>query len=83
MKKLYIHENVTYGSSGRNWKFTAPGYQLTTAFKGGVETAHKVARIVAGSIKRSGTMDNFGRANIFTVTNKAKLAIAAAEAFNG
>lgn len=83
MKKLYIHETVTYGSSGRNWKFTAPGYELKTAFKGGAETAHKVARIVAGAVKRMGTMDNLGRANIFTVTNNAKLAVAAAAAFNG
>lgn len=83
MKKLYTHETVTYGSSGRNWVFKAPGYELKTAFKGGAETAHKVARIVAGAVKRSGEMDNLGRANIYTVTHKAKLAVEAAAAFNG
>lgn len=76
-------ENVTYGASGRRWQFTAAvegkeTYSYSTPLMhGGAETAHKIARVINGAVKRSktGGMDNLGRSNmakIFHAAAKAK-----------
>jgi hypothetical protein len=75
MSKQYIEGNVTYAARGRKWTFevgTTYSYS-TPRMPGGAETAHKVARIINGSIKRSnnGTMDNLGRSNMNTILHKA------------
>jgi len=73
MTKTYTHENVTYGAKGRRWEFSAPNYSFATSdIVGGRVTAEKVARIISGSVRRSGTMDNLGRANINTVFHNAR-----------
>ena len=56
---------LTYGYSlqFRKWAFHVPGSVVLVACKGG-EQAHKVARVILGSIKRSGQYDNMGRANV-------------------
>ena len=67
MKKQYTHENVTYGFNGA-WEFNAAGNTYRTPLKGGAEVAHKVARVVNGSFKRTGAgLDNLARANIFKI----------------
>jgi hypothetical protein len=38
---------------------------------GGRATADKVARIINGAVKRSGTMDNLGRVNMHKVFHDA------------
>ncbi len=74
MRKTYTHNQVTYGSAGQKWVFTAGTWQYKTALPGGRETAEKVARIVSGSLKRTGGkgLDNLGRANIFTLVQSAR-----------
>ena len=63
MTKTYTHENVTYGAAGRRWSFKTDGYSYTTpTMPGGRETADKVARIIAGGVKRSGGNDIDGLA---------------------
>ena len=52
-RPIYQHETVTYRFVGK-WEFKTDGFTLLTALKGGSETAHKVARIVAGALKRTG-----------------------------
>jgi hypothetical protein len=77
MTKTYNHENVTYGAAGRRWKFETPGYSYSTPLMpGGRETAHKVARIIAGAAKRLGTnicngLDGLAKANMHTVFHNA------------
>lgn len=73
MKKLYTYEQVTYGSAGQKWVFNGPAFQLKTPLPGGVETAHKVARVVNGAMKRTDGkgLDNLARANINQITAKA------------
>ena len=77
MAKAHTIENVTYGSRGRRWEFTAEheGREVykygTPRMPGGVETAHKVARIINGAVKRSGGMDNLARSNMATIFHKA------------
>jgi hypothetical protein len=66
--KIYTHENVTYGFKGQ-WQFTVndngKSHSVRMPLPGGVETAHRVARIVNGSHKRTHAgLDNLGRANI-------------------
>lgn len=77
-RKIYTEGNVTYGASGRRWKFTAVApnggeYQLNTNIPGGTETAHKVARVINGAVKRTkrGDIDNLARANMATILHKA------------
>lgn len=73
MTKTYQHESVIYGARGRKWVFEVPDvYSYSTpVMTGGRETAHKVARIINGAIKRSGTMDNLGRSNMSTIFHNA------------
>lgn len=74
MKKVYVCESVTFGSNGKAWIFQAPRFEYKTPLPGGVETAHKVARVVNGALKRTNGvgLDNLGRANIHSiVTAKA------------
>lgn len=80
MAKTYTHEQVEYGAHGRKWKFTAPKYEYSTPIMpGGAETAHKVARVINGAVKRCGELDNLGRSNIHTILTKARQAHANAE----
>jgi hypothetical protein len=69
MKKQYTFNEITFGSTGRKWTFAWPGNELYVACRG-VEMAHKVARILSGSLKRSGKLDNLGRANITSLLNR-------------
>jgi hypothetical protein len=72
MSKTYQHENVTYGAKGRRWDFITPNYSYRTPIMpGGRETADKIARVINGAVKRSGTMDNLGRANMHTIFHNA------------
>lgn len=66
MRKQYIHESVTYGfvPAYRKWAFTFGERSLITPVKGGSENAHKVARIIQGSLNRSKVLDGLARANI-------------------
>ncbi len=76
-KTSHTIENVTYGASGRRWTFTAGPAEAPTyiyaspLIHGGAETAHKIARVISGAVKRSGTMDNLGRSNMSTILHKA------------
>lgn len=73
MKKLYTHNQVTYGSSGQKWVFKALGFEYRTALPGGFQTAERVAHVVSGSLKRTGNcLDNLGRANIHQIVTKAQ-----------
>jgi len=82
-KKVYTEGTVTYASGGRKWNFTATAknggtYVLNTMdIRGGAETAHKVARVINGAVKRTGRgdIDNLGRANIAQILHKAKAAV--------
>ena len=73
--KVYTEGKVSYGARGRRWEFKhEAGYQYASpTMPGGVETAHKVARIINGACKRSkdGMMDNLGRANMGKVFHDA------------
>lgn len=84
MKKTYIHENVTFGSTGPKWLFrsNSGSFEYRTALQGGLETAQKVAAVVNGSLKRTHDvgLDNLGRANIRTINERVKLAIAEQQA---
>jgi len=72
MTKTYTHENLTYGAKGPHWSFAAPNYFYSTPdMPGGAQTAHKVARVIAGSLKRSGDMDNLARANVAAIIHRA------------
>lgn len=74
MATKYQEGSVTYGASGRRWKFEAPGYGYASSnFHGGVEVAHKVARIINGGVKRSkgAGIDNLARSNMMTVMHAA------------
>jgi len=74
MKKSYTYEQVTYGSAGQKWVFNGPAFQLKTSLPGGVATAHKIARIVNGAMKRNDGkgLDNLARANILQIVTKAQ-----------
>lgn len=70
MKKTYIFEAVTYGFAlnYRKWQFKVGDHSVIVPCNG-QETAHKVARIVNGSVKRCGWLDNLARKNISQVLN--------------
>jgi len=67
--KTYTHENVTYKFRGQ-WEFTVATpngqtHSVRMPLPNGAETAHRVARIINGSHKRTQSgLDNLGRANI-------------------
>ena len=74
MAKTYIHEDVTYGARGRRWGFVTPRYSYhTPIMPGGRETADKIARIIAGGVKRTdgSDIDNLARANMHMVFHNA------------
>jgi len=76
MPKTHTLENISYGAKGRRWEFKANegGYIYSTpVMPGGAETAHKIARVINGAVKRSKTneLDNLGRANMATIFHKA------------
>lgn len=82
-RKTYTEETVTYGASGRKWNFvaTAPQggeYRFSTMhMPGGAVTAHKVARIINGGVKRTkkGDIDPLARANMAQIFHKAAAAV--------
>lgn len=73
MRKTYTHNQITYGSAGQKWVFNATGFEYRAGLKGGQDTAHKVARVVSGSLIRTHGigLDNLGRANIAQIVAKA------------
>ena len=75
-RKSYTHKQVIYGFSAPKWNFNIGNYQYRTALTGGVEMAHKVARIISGAYDRTGQgLDNLGRANINKIINTAAVNI--------
>lgn len=58
--------NYGYSLRFRKWAFVFGGDSILVACHGG-EQGHKVAKIIAGAIKRGNGMDNLARANIATV----------------
>lgn len=69
LRNTYICDKVTYGSAGYKWAFKWPGNTVMVDCLGRKQ-ADKVARIVNGSLKRGGKLDNLARANISAVLNK-------------
>lgn len=69
-EKTYTQGPVTYGyvKRYRKWAFNTPTVVRLEACKG-QEVAHKVAKVIAGSFKRSGKLDNLARANISKLVN--------------
>lgn len=81
-RKSHQVGTVTFASAGRRWKFNAVAanggeYSLNTTIPGGAETAHKVARVINGAVKRTGKgdIDGLARANIATILHKAAAAV--------
>jgi len=65
MKKRYLFYTVQYGSIGKKWAFRWPGNNTLIVECKGREMADKVARVIAGSLKRNDNkLDNLARANI-------------------
>ena len=74
MKKTYKLESVTYGFGSGKWLFQARNgkIQFLTIFRGGAPVAHKVARQIAGSVKRnpkSIELDNLARTQIAAIAH--------------
>jgi len=71
MKTQYLFYTVRYGSVGHKWEFNWPGGRtLLVACKGRL-MADKVARIVAGALKRSGNeLDGLARTTITNLINQ-------------
>jgi len=68
MKIIYNYYTIKYGSVGHKWEFQWPGNQSLLVACKGRAMADKVARIVAGSLKRSDNkLDGLARANITQV----------------
>jgi hypothetical protein len=69
MAKTYKIKDIEFQFSPtfRKWHFKKDGFSLISEAKGGAETAHKIAAILAGAIKRglkNGAIDGLARANI-------------------
>ena len=67
--KQYTSGNVQYNYSRffKKWEFSfvaKSGAMIVLVPAGGKENAHKVASILEGAIKRSGSIDGLARANI-------------------
>lgn len=66
--KVYTIGTISYNFNRRNrkWQFTDGKFTLLSVVKKGAETAHKVAAVVNGALKRTnGTgLDGLARANI-------------------
>lgn len=72
--KTHTLENVSYGASGRRWKFEAPGYSFATPLMpGGRATAEKIARQLNGGSKRmkGNGMDSTSRTNVARILHDA------------
>jgi hypothetical protein len=69
-KTTYEFNNIfyTYRPTAKKWEFKADTYTFLCACKG-AEVAHKVAKQVAGALKRCQNqgIDNLARANISKV----------------
>lgn len=65
MIKQYSFSGINYGYSKavKKWVFNLPKLELLVQCNG-QERAHKVAHIVAGSVKRCGGLDNLARTNL-------------------
>lgn len=64
MKKEYTLDSIVYSHRAQGkWKFVLGNHSVLLN-PNGTENAHKVARILNGSVKRSGGVDNMARANI-------------------
>jgi len=74
MVKTYTRGNVTYGAAGRRWTFKTENYQYSTPVMPlGRETADRVAGVISGAVKRSGTMDDLGRGQLYKVFHDAQI----------
>lgn len=58
-----------YSVKYRKWTFKAPLMEHLIACRGG-EQAHKVAKLIAGAVKRCGRMDGCARTNIDRILAK-------------
>jgi hypothetical protein len=72
--KYYNNNGLVYCFNPvyRKWAFILPDgkQEFITHCKGGQETAHKVANILLGAIKRTkGVIDNMARKNIANLVN--------------
>ncbi len=71
--KQYNFGQVDYGYSlqSKKWEFKPIGsvHTILLPAPGGAVTAHKIAKIVNGCIKRAGCYDNLGRANVRKLIN--------------
>lgn len=72
MKPTYLFYTIYYRSLGRKWEFRWPGNQTLLVDCKGQEQALGVARIIAGSLKRSDNrLDNLARQNITAYLRRA------------
>jgi len=66
--KTYSNGSVTYSYSlnSKKWEFNIPAIQATflTPVPGRSQMAAKIANVLAGSAKRSNSIDGLARANI-------------------
>ena len=65
MPKQYTKGTVTYGASGRRWKFNAEsGFSYETpVMPGGRPTADKIAGFISGGLNRTGGKELDGLAH--------------------
>lgn len=65
-KKEYTSGQVVYGFSpaNRKWCFNFANNQTFITQCNGVDTAHKVANVINGGLKRAGGIDGMARKNI-------------------
>ena len=66
-------QTLTYGfrPAFRKWEFRHGNNSFLCGCHG-QEQGHKVARIISGSVKRSGSIDNLARKNISQLTSGPK-----------
>ena len=66
--KSYVIGTVTYNFSPRfrKWQFASGSFSLLESSKNGAETAHKIAAVLNGALKRTNGngLDGLARANI-------------------
>ena len=70
--KVYNYGVIDYSYSltYKKWVFSGKnGFTFLSRSPGGAETAHKIARILNGSISRKQAVDNMARANISRLVN--------------
>ena len=66
--KQYNFGSVDYGYSlqSKKWEFKPIGsnHVILLPAPGGAKTAHKMAKVINGDVKRQGFYGNLGRANV-------------------